>query len=107
MRCGGFGDNAAHVGTTREEDLVPALSQQCLCLGDTSLDDGVARRVESGLDDFLDDDSALGGVFAGLDDDRVSTGDGANDWAEGQLEGVVEGSACIPVSQVPSFLPQR
>ena len=92
MRSGRFGDDTADAGTTCEEDLVPALSQQCLCLGDTSLDNGVARWVERCLHDLLDDHGALGRILTRLDNDSVSTGNSSDHRPQGQLEWVVESS---------------
>jgi energy-converting hydrogenase A subunit M len=92
VRGGGLGDDTTNVGTTREENLVPSLSQQSLCLGDTTLDDRVAGGVERGLADLLHNGGAAGSILGGLDDDGVTGGDGTDDGAHCELEGEVEGT---------------
>ena len=93
MGSGGLGDDATDGGTTGEEDLVPALGKQGLGLGNGALDEGVARGVESGLDDPLHDDGTVRSILAGLDGDGVTGGDGTKDGSKSELEGEVEGTA--------------
>jgi hypothetical protein len=90
MGRSGLGDNTANVGTTSEEDLIPSLSEQCLCLSDTSLDNVVAGGVETGFANLLHHGGAVGSIFGGLDDDGVTGGNSTNNGAQGQLEGEVE-----------------
>lgn len=90
VRSGSFGDNATDIGTAREEDLIPALRQQGLSFGDSTLDDGVAGGVEGSFDDALHHDRTFRGIFAGLDHHRITGRDGTDDRTERQLEGIVE-----------------
>lgn len=92
MRCGRLGDDSSNVGTTGEEDLVPPFGEQGLCLRNGTLDHCVARGVETGLDDLLHNSCAAGRIFARLDHDCITGGDGTDDGAESQLKGEVEGT---------------
>lgn len=78
MRGCGLGDDATHVGTTCEEDFIPAFGQQCLDFGHGTLDNGITRRVEGRLDDFLHDCGAVRSAFAGLDHHGVTGSNSAN-----------------------------
>ena len=101
VRRGRLGNDATDIGAAGEEDLIPALGEKGLGFGDTALDDGVARRVEGGLDDLLDNNGAVGGVFTRLDNNGVTGRNGTNDRAEGQLEGVVESTTTVGQSTTP------
>lgn len=92
-RSSGLGYDLADAGAAREADLVPALGEQGLGLGDAALDHGVAVWVERCFHDLLHHDSAVARRLAGFDDDGVSGGDGADERAQGKLEGDVEGTA--------------
>jgi hypothetical protein len=63
-----------------------------LCLGNTTLNHSITRGVETGLDDPLHDDRAVGRILTRLNHNGVTGGDSANDWAESQLEWEVEGA---------------
>lgn len=99
MRRSSLGDDATNCRTTSEEDLVPSLSQQGLGLGDTSLDNGVARGVQRSLDNLLHNHSTVGGILTGLDNHRVTSRNSTNHRSQSQLEGEVE-STCY-VGQLP------
>lgn len=74
------------------EDLVPLLVEQGRRLGDGALDARVAVRVEGLAQDLLDCDGGVGGRLGGLDDGRASCCDGADERAEGELDGEVVGA---------------
>lgn len=96
-------DDLADVLGPSIEDLVPLLIKQRCRLGDGTLYDRVARGVERLGDDFLEDGRSVGCRLGGLDDGGATCCDGANEGANGELEGEVVCSACLLLASCLHF----
>lgn len=90
-----LGDDGADVGGAGVEDFVPFLVEEGGGFGDGTLDDGVVVGVEGFGDDLLEDGGAVGGAFGGLEDGGAAGADGADEGAERELDGEVEGAGGV------------